>query len=122
MPDGEDPKEFFNNFHLRRACLSALPQMIPKDEKQKVYFAETISTDIQKIISEIIKEKFIKNSEKEKENWKRNLYKYALMSSKWAKTALEMKTYLIKIIDDMNNPQEESSEEFIAKFTAADFD
>ena len=44
------------------------------------------------------------------------------MATKWAKTESEMKTYLIKIIAEMNNPQEESSEEFIAKFTAADFE
>ena len=96
--------------------------MIPKDEKHKVYFAETISTDIQRIVSEILQEKFNNIVEKEKEFWKRSLYKYALMASKWAKTESELKKYLIKIIDEMNNPQEESSEEFIAKFTAADFD
>ncbi len=122
IPEGEDPKEFFNSYHLRRACLSALPEMIPKDEKRKVYFAETISTDLQRISSEIIKEKFNNITEKEKEYWKRSLYKYALMATKWAKTESEMKNYLIKIIDEMNNPPEETCEEFLEKFTAADFD
>ena len=123
IPEGEDPIDFFKNFHVRRAAYSLIPDgALSQQEKTKVFFPENISMDVERILFETIKEYFPNATHRVTEEWKKHMYSHALSSTKFVTTEAEMKQHIKKIILRTIEPEEGTSEDFVAKFTAADFD